>query len=114
MQLYAAKRKGDLLMTTVVHLVQSAHRLPAVSTITPKIRSIKNSTMDQRLLIGAHVFALTYTYTLKMFSRTRGFVKAVLDGYEVSGITRFQSGPYLTVTAQGTGAANGCIRKPSC
>ncbi len=51
-----------------------------------------------------------------MFSRTRGFVKAVLDGYEVSGITRLQSGPYLTVTAQGTGAANGALgnRRADC
>ncbi|HKG96764.1 MAG TPA: hypothetical protein VKA97_03080, partial [Pyrinomonadaceae bacterium] len=59
---------------------------------------------------------LTYTYTLKMFSRTRGFAKAVLDGYEISGITRFQSGPYLTVTATGTGSANVALgnRRADC
>jgi hypothetical protein len=50
------------------------------------------ATFDRR-----HVFALTYTYNVRMFSRTRGFVKAVLDGYEISGVTRLQSGPYLTV-----------------
>ena len=36
-----------------------------------------------------------------MFSRTTGFVKALLDGYEISGITRMQTGPFLTVTATG-------------
>jgi hypothetical protein len=30
-----------------------------------------------------------------------GFGKALLDGYEISGITRLQTGPYLTVTATG-------------
>ncbi|HVI71734.1 MAG TPA: hypothetical protein VM656_09645, partial [Pyrinomonadaceae bacterium] len=56
------------------------------------------------------------TYTLKTFSHSRGFVKAVFDGYEVSGITRLQSGPYLTVTGQGPGAANSALgnRRADC
>ena len=45
------------------------------------------ATFDRR-----HVFALTYTYNVRMFSRTRACVKAVLDGYEISGVTRLQSG----------------------
>jgi hypothetical protein len=47
-----------------------------------------------------------------MFSRTRGFAKAVLDGYEISGITRLQSGPYLTAT--GTGNAAFGNRRADC
>ena len=115
MQLYAAKRKGDLLMTT-------AYTWSKVLTTASGFNDNPEDPFNQKFNYGpatfdrAHVFALTYTYTLKMFSRTTGFVKAVFDGYEVSGITRLQSGPYLTATAQGTGAANGALgnRRADC
>ena len=115
MQLYAAKRKGDLLMTT-------AYTWSKVLTTASGFNDNPEDPFNQKFNYGpatfdrAHVFALTYTYTLKMFSRSTGFVKAVFDGYEVSGITRLQSGPYLTATAQGTGAANGALgnRRADC
>ena len=100
MQLYAAKRKGDLLMTT-------SYTWSKVLTDASGFNDNPEDPFNRDFNYGPatfdrrHVFALTYTYTVKMFSRTRGFAKAVLDGYEVSGITRFQSGPYLTVTATG-------------
>jgi len=50
------------------------------------------ATFDRR-----HIFAATYTYTVKTFNHTSGFAKALLDGYEISGITRLQSGAYFTV-----------------
>ena len=50
------------------------------------------ATFDRR-----HIFVATYTYTLKTFAHSNGFVRAVLGGYEISGITRFQSGAYFTV-----------------
>ena len=115
MQLYAAKRKGDLLMTT-------SYTWSKVLTTASGFNDNPEDPFNQKFNYGPatfdrrHVFALTYTYTLKMFSRSHGFVKAVLDGYEVSGITRLQSGPYLTATAQGTGAANGALgnRRADC
>jgi hypothetical protein len=100
MQLYAAKRKGDLLMTT-------SYTWSKVLTDASGFNDNPEDPFNKKFNYGPatfdrrHVFALTYTYTLRMFSRTRGFAKAVLDGYEISGITRFQSGPYLTVTATG-------------
>ncbi len=103
MQLYAAKRKGDLLMT-------ASYTWSKVLTDASGFNDNPEDPFNRRFNYGPatfdrrHVFALTYTYTLKMFSRTRGFVKAVLDGYEISGITRVQSGPYLTVTATGNSA----------
>ena len=100
MQLYAAKRKGDLLMT-------SSYTWSKVLTDASGFNDNPEDPFNKKFNYGPatfdrrHVFALTYTYTVRMFSRTRGFAKAVLDGYEVSGITRFQSGPYLTATATG-------------
>ncbi len=100
MQLYAAKRKGDLLMTT-------SYTWSKVLTDASGFNDNPEDPFNRDFNYGPatfdrrHVFALTYTYAVKMFSRTRGFAKAVLDGYEVSGITRLQSGPYLTATATG-------------
>ncbi len=100
MQLYAAKRKGDLLMTT-------SYTWSKVLTDASGLNDNPEDPFNKKFNYGPatfdrrHVFALTYTYTVKTFSRTQGWVKAILDGYEVSGITRLQSGPYLTVTATG-------------
>lgn len=111
MQLYAAKRKGDLLMTT-------SYTWSKVLTDASGLNDNPEDPFNRRFNYGPatfdrrHVFALTYTYTLKMFSRTRGFAKALLDGYEISGITRLQSGPYLTAT--GTGNAAFGNRRADC
>ena len=97
MQLYAAKRKGDLLMT-------ASYTWSKVLTDASGFNDNPEDPFNRRFNYGPatfdrrHVFALTYTYNVRMFSRTRGFVKAVLDGYEISGVMRLQSGPYLTVT----------------
>ena len=111
MQLYAAKRKGDLLMTT-------SYTWSKVLTDASGFNDNPEDPFNRRFNYGPatfdrrHVFALTYTYNVRMFSHTRGFAKAVLDGYEVSGVTRLQSGPYLTVT----GTANSVFgnRRADC
>jgi hypothetical protein len=103
MQLYAAKRKGDLLMTT-------SYTWSKVLTDASGLNDNPEDPFNRRFNYGPatfdrrHVFALTYTYTPKMFGRLHGFAKAALDGYEVSGITRLQSGAYLTATATGNSA----------
>jgi hypothetical protein len=100
MQLYAAKRKGDLLMTL-------SYTWSKVLTDASGFNDNPEDPFNRRFNYGPasfdrrHVFAATYTYTVKMFSRTTGFTKALLDGYEISGITRLQSGPYSSVTATG-------------
>jgi hypothetical protein len=55
------------------------------------------ATFDRR-----HVFVATYTYSMPFFRKTSGWVKALLDGYELSGITRFQSGRPFTITGAAT------------
>jgi hypothetical protein len=111
MQLYAAKRKGDLLMT-------ASYTWSKVLTDASGFNDNPEDPFNRNFNYGPatfdrrHVFALTYTYNVRMFSRTHGFVKAVLDGYEISGVTRLQSGPYLTVT----GTANSVFgnRRADC
>ena len=115
MQLYAAKRKGDLLMTT-------SYTWSKVLTDASGFNDNPEDPFNRRFNYGPatfdrrHVFSLTYTYTPKMFAHMRGFAKAVLDGYEISGITRLQSGPYLTATATGNSALGNrradCIGDP--
>lgn len=45
-----------------------------------------------------HIFVTTYTYRLPFFRKITGIGGATLSGWEVSGITRFQTVPYLTPT----------------
>ena len=52
------------------------------------------ATFDRR-----HIFVATYDYHLPFFKSMNSVGKAVLSGWEVSGITRFQSGGYFTPTA---------------
>jgi hypothetical protein len=96
MQLYAAKRKGDLLATlsyTWSKVLTDASGFND-NPEDPFNRSYNYgpATFDRR-----HVFVATYTYLIKTFSHSSGWVKALFDGYEISGITRLQSGAYFTV-----------------
>ncbi len=44
-----------------------------------------------------HILTFNYSWDLPFFKSTHGFAKAVLDGWQVSGITSFQSGQPLSV-----------------
>jgi hypothetical protein len=46
-----------------------------------------------------HIFVSTYTYRVPLFKGRGGLLEAALGGWEVSGITRLQSGGYLTPSA---------------
>src|SRR5262249_12939703 len=50
-----------------------------------------------------HIFVVTYTYRLPRLKNMNAFLRAPLGGWELSGITRAQSGPPLTPTASATG-----------
>jgi hypothetical protein len=98
MQLYAAKRKGDLLMTL-------SYTWSKVLTSASGFNDNPEDAFNQRYNYGPatfdrrHIFASTYSYSVPFFRHSNGFVKALLDGYEISGVTRLQSGGYFTVTA---------------
>jgi hypothetical protein len=51
------------------------------------------ATFDRR-----HIFVTTYTYHLPVGRNFKGAARAVLAGWDLSGINRFQTGPLSTVT----------------
>jgi hypothetical protein len=44
----------------------------------------------------AHILAVSYGYRLPFFRKSRGAAKTLLDGWEITGITNYQSGSTLT------------------
>jgi hypothetical protein len=49
------------------------------------------------------VFVATYTYRIPGFEKRRDYLNKALGGWDLSGITRAQSGPALTVVGSATG-----------
>jgi hypothetical protein len=98
MQLYGAKRKGDLLATvsyTWSKVLTDANSLTeaAEEGLTNRKFNFGPASFDR-----THILVATYTYTLPFFKESNGIVKALLYGYELSGITRLQSGKPYTIT----------------
>lgn len=109
LQLYAAKRKGDLLATvsyTWSKVLSDANALTeaAEEGLTNRKFNFGPATFDRR-----HIFVATYTYSIPFFKKSSGFVRALFSGYEISGITRLQAGrPYTIIgtTSIGTRRAD--------
>ncbi len=100
LQLYAAKRKGDLELTagyTWSHALTdtsgNGDGLDVGEDPFNRHYSYGPASFDRR-----HIFVATYDYHLPFLRNKKGVVGALLAGWEASGITRFQSGPYFTVT----------------
>lgn len=98
MQLYAGKRKGSLLATvsyTWSKVLSDANVLTeqAEEGLNNRHFNYGPATFDRR-----HVFVATYTYSVPFFKETKGWVRTLLHGYEISGITRLQAGRPYTIT----------------
>jgi hypothetical protein len=100
MQLYAAKRKGDLEFTasyTWSHaLTDTSGNGDGLDVGEDPFNRHYNygpASFDRR-----QIFVATYDYHLPFLRDKKGLVGSVLSGWEASGITRFQSGPYFTVS----------------
>jgi hypothetical protein len=97
LQLYVTKRKGSLRLTG--SLTWSKVLTDASSynddLENPYDRSFNYgpATFDRR-----RIFVSTYTYSFPSLRGKNGFMKALFGGYELSGITRLQSGAFVTVT----------------
>jgi len=101
LQLYAAKRKGDLELTvaytwskTVTDTSGNGDGLDVGEDPFNRHYNFGPASFDRR-----HIFVATYDYHIPFLRAMKGIGGALLSGWEVSGITRFQSGAYFTPTA---------------
>ena len=101
LQLYAAKRKGDLELTaaytwskTLTDTSGNGDGLDIGEDPFNRHYNYGPASFDRR-----NIFVTTYDYHLPFFRSMKGVGGVLLDGWEVSGITRFQSGAYYTVSA---------------
>ncbi len=98
LQVYATKRKGDF-MTTVSYTWSKTLADSSALGANP------DNWRDRRYNYGVadfdrrQIFAATYVYDSPLFRRRGGFIGAGLGGWELSGITRAQSGPPITILA---------------
>ncbi|HQR35096.1 MAG TPA: carboxypeptidase-like regulatory domain-containing protein [Blastocatellia bacterium] len=103
LQLYAAKRKGNVTMTgsyTWSHaLTDSSSNTDNLEDPGARRYNYGPATFDRR-----HIFVATYTYRMPFFNKLKSKSVAgnLLKGWEVSGITRFQSGQFYTPVANTT------------
>ncbi len=105
LQAYVSKRKGDLKLTG------SYTYSKALTDAGPgSIRDSGSNDNIQEVFLRhldygpaafdrTHVFVVTYSYTLPFFRHSSAFLRGALGGWELSGITRAQSGKPFTVTA---------------
>jgi len=100
MQLYAAKRTGDLELTASYTwskvLTDTSGNGDALDVGEDPFNRHYNygpATFDRR-----HIFVATYDYRIPFLRDKKGIEGALLAGWEISGITRYQSGQYLTIT----------------
>jgi hypothetical protein len=98
-QFYIAKRKGDFLGTGSYTwskvLTDASNFNDNPEDPFNRIFNYGPATFDRR-----HVFVATYTYAPSWFrTNSSGWVRTLLDGFELSGITRYQTGRPYTITA---------------
>ena len=100
MQLYATKRKGALSLTagytwSKALADSSGNGDNPEDAVLNRHFNYGPTSFDRR-----HVFFATYIYKMPFFRGLRGVGGALLSGWEVSGITRLQTGQLLTVTGE--------------
>ena len=101
MQLYAAKRKGNLELTvsytwskTLTDTSGNGDGIDVGEDPFNRRSNYGPASFDRR-----HIFVTTYDYHIPFLHDMKGVGGAILSGWEVSGITRYQAGAPFTVTA---------------
>ncbi len=98
LQVYATKRKGDFMASvsyTFSKALTDASVLGAHSD-DPVVRQYSYGVAD---FDRRNIFAVTYIYESPFFRNRGGFVGTALGGWQLSGITRAQSGQPITILA---------------
>jgi hypothetical protein len=97
LQLYTTKRTGDLTLTAsyTFSKVLADASAEGDNPEDPANRhySYGPATFDRR-----HILVGTYSYNLPLARHWHNAARFVLGGWQMSGIHRFQSGPYCTIT----------------
>jgi len=101
LQMYVAKRKGDLQLTAGYTwskvLTDTSGNGDALDVGEDPFNRHYNygpASFDRR-----QIFVATYDYAIPFLRNMKGIGGAVLSGWEISGITRYQSGQYFTPNA---------------
>ncbi len=81
----------------------------SIDNATTPINSYADNRMERALsnFDRTHVLVLSYVYELPLFRQTSGFLKHILGGWQVSGISRFESGTPFSITVSGDRAGVG-------
>ena len=98
LQVYATKRRGDF-MTSVSYTFSKALTDASVlgaHSDDPVVRQYSYGVAD---FDRRNIFAVTYIYDSPFFRNRGGFVGTALGGWQLSGITRAQSGQPITILA---------------
>jgi hypothetical protein len=74
-------------------LTDASDKNEGVENILDYARQRSHATFDRN-----HIFVATYVYKFPFFRRNSGLAGKVLGGWELSGITQFQSGAWLSPT----------------
>jgi hypothetical protein len=98
LQLYATKRKGNLKMTASYTWSKSLSDTRGGQFDNPEDPFNRSFNYGPTDFDRRHIFVTTYTYSLPLLAGYNGVIRGVAGGWEVSGITRWQTGQYLTVT----------------
>jgi hypothetical protein len=114
LQVYATRRKGNLT-ASVSYTLSRAFGTASGINDNPEPECPFTCTLQNGETVSwdkfyygplsfdrRHVFVVTYTYDVPFFKNRKGIEGAVLDGWELSGITRVQSGQPMTVSGTQT------------
>jgi hypothetical protein len=108
LQAFFSKRRGDLIMTTSFTWSKA---LAEASGDSDNPDGGLGASLPRRFYYGPtsydrrYIFVQTYTYRIPLFRHSSyKILKNSIGGWELSGITRAQSGGYNTVTGNVTGA----------
>jgi hypothetical protein len=105
LQVHLTKRKGNIVMTANYTwskaLSDSSGNYSSGEDAVEFLNRSYNygpTSFDRR-----HLFVSTYTYRMPFLRNRHGLVGGAFACWELSGIVRFQTGPYLTPTGSATG-----------
>jgi hypothetical protein len=97
LQVFLSKRRGELNFTLNYTLGRSYDNASGNGD-NPEDYENKNYNWGPSDYDRTHIFVGTWSYRLPFFRENKGFVGNVLGGWELSGITRYQTGAALTVS----------------